>query len=55
MPYTDPLADLPTTWPSPLGKTVNADDTPSRELVTLLRQVREWMEKADAALREIEP
>jgi hypothetical protein len=55
VPFTEPLADLPKSWPSQAAKWVNPDDTAAREIITLLRQIRAYLETVDAALKELEP
>jgi hypothetical protein len=53
MPYTLPLRPMPS-FPSAQGKIVNADGTPSKEMMTLLRDLEECLRSYRAALDEIE-
>jgi hypothetical protein len=53
MPYTLPLRPMPS-FPSAQGKIANADGTPTKEMMTLLRDQEEWMKAMRAALDEIE-
>jgi hypothetical protein len=55
MPFTEPLAPLPTAWPNPRSPLVNDDKSAAPQLHTLLQQIREYLTKADAALQQLEP
>jgi hypothetical protein len=54
MPYTTPLLDVPSV-PAAQGKISNPDDTPTREYVTLFRQLEACLERMKAALDQLEP
>jgi hypothetical protein len=54
MPYTLPLRPMPS-FPSAQGKVANADGTPTKEWMTFLRDLEEWMKTIRAAADEVEP
>jgi hypothetical protein len=54
MPYTLPLRPMPS-FPAAQGRIANTDGTPTKEYVTFLRDLEEWMKAARAALDEVEP
>jgi hypothetical protein len=55
MPYTTPLADLPSTWPTTQAPLVDDNKRAARELATLLQQLRVYLRTVDDALRQVEP
>ncbi len=54
MPYTLALDDPPP-LPSSQVKLANSDGTPSREFWTWMSATQDWIERAQAALKEVEP
>jgi hypothetical protein len=54
MPYTLPLRPMPS-FPAAQGQIANPDGRPTKEYVTFLRDLEEWMKAARAALDELEP
>jgi hypothetical protein len=54
MPYTLPLRDMPS-FPAAQGQIAYPDGRPTKEWLTFLRDLEAWMERARAALDELEP
>lgn len=54
MPYTTPLDDPPS-FPNAQTRIVGPDGKPTTEFATWLNSLRDWIERAQAALEEVEP
>jgi hypothetical protein len=54
MPYSVPL-DQPPTFPSSQAAIVDARGFPTREFATWMNAMREWQERVQKALEQLEP
>ena len=54
MPYTLPLDPVPT-FPSTQAKIVDERGVPTREFASWMNAMRDWLERSQQALRQVEP
>lgn len=54
MPYTEELVERPS-LPAAQGKIVNPDGTPTKEMSDYMRRLDAFLQRAKAALDELEP